>query len=169
MTLEERLAALEIRCAQHDAFLQKYFQVVTVDDPDYPEPQSGLMQLGRQGANTTFWMANRVRDGALASFGNAACWCGVYVENEGPQVNADRPSVALYAAALTSGPRPNIGLQAIAGGAPDKNGISQNYAGYFDGGGGRALSIQREGFQLFGVWDRVLIGPAGGPYKQLWP
>lgn len=163
MTLEERVTVLE-------AFIAKYFQVITVHDPAYPEPQSGLVQFGRSGGNTDFWLKNLVHEGALASYGNAACRFGLYVENEGPQVNREHPSTAIYAAALTSGPRPNIALQGIAGGAPDRNGISQNYAGYFaDGPTGRALTIQREGFQLIGTWDRVLMGPAGGPYKQLWP
>lgn len=161
MTLEERVAALEAKT--QDIARGSFHDDATGVDIPY------LALSCRLGIFTTYWSRQPIGQGAALSIGTNSDRFALYAEID-EQTCPDHPSVAVYASVVPASRfnQPHIALQGMAGNAPDRNGLSQNY-GLALTLGDRSLFLQREGLRLVGDFAVFFMGKVGSVIKQLWP
>ncbi len=114
----------------------------------------GVMTSGRFGVMTEFWMNQPPTQGSAFSAATITDRFAIYGEIDTVSC-PDHPSTAIYASCVAPNTfgQQNIGIESHAA-----NGAI-NVALFLDGQG----VLLPPGATLF------LIGPNGGPYKQLWP
>jgi len=157
--VEERLAALEADNAALKALVQNLQRFV---QPGATPVPNVYVNGSRFSVDTTFWSAKDLGQGAAVSIASADRFA-LYAETDEIRCQ-DQPSIAIYGAVTEPNPfmQNNIGVLGVA-----NNGVV-NY-GLMSTSGDRTVGFRREGAELIGSWDRFLIGPIGGPYRQLWP
>jgi hypothetical protein len=163
MTDADELAALKARVA---ALEQKtrFISIVEHVDPAYGSIFGMYIAGCRLGLNSDYWLRQNAGDGATFAIGNDFDWAGCYIENEGPQRNHTRPSVALAVNALAVGPQENRAIHAVAFNstscnAPVVTQIADRY-----------VVMRYEGFEIRGSWQEggFLLGRSQQDARRLW-
>lgn len=149
MTLEERVAQLE-------ALLAKFELRHAPDGTPYYYLNGAFF-----GGNTEFF--ERLPPGEKAGISFVGQRFAIYGEVDEITCTTN-PTVGIYGAVTAKNPLNNIGVLGVANGGPVNYGLMST-------SGDRTIGMRREGFELIGYQpgDRIFIGPAMGPYKQLWP